>query len=260
MIEIDLSGRTALVTGAGRGIGEEIADRFAQAGADIIAVARTESEIEETVERVEAEHGVEGLAVPTDLAEEDEIDALVQKSVETFGVPEILVNNAALNLAGPLLDMPIEDVDAMLAVNLRGLFVLTQRWAREFRADNPGYGRVVNISSATSHLGVPRMTLYSGTNGGVRSVTRGFASELADDGATVNTVTPGLIGIDRIEDLVEEQGDDIYDLDRIPMGDLGDPEDIANACLFYASDLADYVTGTELVVDGGVTFTAGLYK
>lgn len=260
MIDIDLSGQTALVTGAGRGIGEEIANRFAQAGADIVAVARTESEIEETVEQVEADHGVEGLAVPTDLAEEDEIDALVDESVDTFGVPEILVNNAALNLAGPLLDMPIEDVDAMLAVNLRGLFVLTQRWSREFRAEAPGHGRVVNIASATSHLGVPRMTLYSGTNGGVRSVTRGFASELADDNVTINTVTPGLIGIDRIEDLVEEQGDEIYDLDRIPMGDLGDPEDIANACLFYASDLADYVTGTELVVDGGVTFTAGLYK
>jgi len=260
MIDIDLSGQTALVTGAGRGIGKEIANRFAQAGADIIAVARTESEIEATVAHVEAEHGVEGLAVPTDLANKKEIDALVEESVETFGVPEILVNNAALNLAGPLLDMPIEDVDAMLAVNLRGLFVLTQRWAREFRAETPGHGRVVNIASATSHLGVPRMTLYSGTNGGVRSVTRGFASELANEGATVNTVTPGLIGIDRIEELVEEQGDEIYDLEQIPMGDLGDPEDIANACLFYSSELASYLTGTELVVDGGVTFTAGLYK
>ena len=260
MIEIDLSGRTALITGAGRGIGERIAHRFAEAGADIVAVARTESEIQETVEQVESEHGVAGYAIPTDLGKEEEIQKLVDDSVEEFGVPEILVNNAALNLAGPVLEMPVDEVDAMLSVNLRGLFLLTQRWAREFRDSDPGYGRVVNISSATNQVGIPQMTLYGGTNGGIASVTRGFAAELARDGVTVNTVTPGLIGIERIEDLIDDRGDEIYDLDRIPLGELGEPEDIANACVFYASDLADYVTGTELVVDGGVTFTAGLYK
>jgi NAD(P)-dependent dehydrogenase (short-subunit alcohol dehydrogenase family) len=260
MIELDLSGQTALVTGAGRGIGERIAHRFAAAGANIVAAARTESEIQATVDSVEEEHGVEGLAVPTDLMEREDIDNLVDEAIDEFGLPEILVNNAALNLAGPLLDMPLEDVDAMLSVNLRGLFLLSQRWSKEVREGTGEGRRIVNISSATSHLGVPRMTLYTGTNGGINSVTRGFAAEMAADGVTVNTVTPGLIGIDRIENLVEEQGDEIYDLDRIPLERLGDPDDIANACLFYASDLSEYVTGTELVVDGGVTFTAGLYK
>lgn len=260
MIEIDLSGRTAIVTGAGRGIGERIAHRFAEAGANIAAVARTESEIKDTVDQVENQYDVEGKAVPTNLAEMDDIHRLMDECSERFGVPEILINNAALNLAGPLLDMPLEDVDAMLAVNMRGLFLLSQRWAQDFRAADIDSGRIVNISSATSHLGVSRMTLYSGTNGGVRSISRGFAAELAEDGVTVNTVTPGLIGIERIEDLIDDQGDEIYDLKRIPLGELGEATDVANACLFYSSDLANYVTGTELIVDGGVTFTAGLYK
>jgi NAD(P)-dependent dehydrogenase (short-subunit alcohol dehydrogenase family) len=258
MVEMDLSGQTAIVTGAGRGIGKVISHRLAQAGANVVAAARTESEIEETVAEVE-ELGVEGLAVPTDLQEVDDIDNLVDEAVAEFGVPEILVNNAAQNLAGPLLEQTVEEVDRMLDTNLRGLFLLSQRWGQEFVESDTESGSIVNISSATSHIGVARMTLYSGTNGGVRSVTRGLASEFGPE-VRVNTVTPGLIGIERIRNLLEDQGDEIYELDRIPMDRLGEPDDIADAVLFFASDLSSYVTGTELIVDGGVNFTAGLYK
>lgn len=260
MIEIDLSGQTAIVTGTGRGIGAEIAGRFAEAGANVVAAARSTDEIEAVAEAVADEYGVESLAVTTDLREVEDIDRLVEEAVDTFGVPEILINNAGANIPSPPLDTPLADVDEMLEVNLRGTFLLTQRWARAYRAAEKEGGRVVNISSGTANIGVPRMTLYAGTNSGINGVTRGWAAALAEDEVTVNAVTPGLVGIDRINALLEEQGDEIYDLDRVPLGRLAEPGEIADACLFYASDLARYVTGTELKVDGGITFTAGLYK
>lgn len=260
MIKFDLSGQTAIVTGAGRGIGAEIADRFAEAGADVVAAARSTDEIEAVAEAVSAEHGVEAIAVPTDLRNVNDIDSLVEKAVEAFGVPEILINNAGANLPSPPVDTPIEDVDTMIGVNLRGTFLLTQRWAAAYREAGLEEGRVVNISSGTGTIGVPRMTLYGSTNAGINGLTRGWAATLAPDGVTVNAVTPGLVGIDRIRNLLEEQGDAIYELDRIPLGRLAEPEEIADACLFYASNLANYVTGTELFVDGGMTFTAGLYR
>lgn len=258
MIELDLDGEIAVVTGGSRGIGAKIAEVFAEAGADVAVAARTQSQLDETVEAIEAAGG-RGLAVRTDLRDLDDVEALIPTVREELGMPSILVNNAAQNLAGPLPEMTVEEVDNMLETNLRATFLLSQHYAAEYRDSSLESGRIVNISSLTGRLGVPRMTLYSGTNAGIETVSRGFASELARDGVTVNWVTPGLIGIERIRNLLEDQGDDIYDLDRIPLGGLGEAEDIANACLFFASDLASYVTGAEIVVDGGVSFTAGLY-
>lgn len=260
MIELDLSGQTVIVTGAGRGIGAAIADRFAEAGANVVAAARSTDEIEAVASAVAEEHGIEAIAVETDLRSVEDIDRLVERSVDAFGVPEILINNAGANLPTPPIETPIDDVDTMLDVNLRGSFLLTQRWARAYRDAGLDHGRVINISSGTGTIGVPRMTLYGGTNAGINGITRGWAAALAPDGVTVNAVTPGLVGIDRIRRLLEEQGDAIYDLERIPLGRLAEPVEIADACLFYASDLADYVTGTELYVDGGMIFTAGLYR
>jgi NAD(P)-dependent dehydrogenase (short-subunit alcohol dehydrogenase family) len=259
-MHVDLSGSTAIVTGAGRGIGREIASRFADAGADIVAVARTESEIDETAHRCRERHSVETLAVPTDLKHVEDIDAVIDETVRTLGAPDILVNNAAENLTNLPQDQPVEDVDTMLDTNLRGLFVLTQRFSRVFRESDLDAGRVINVASIAAQLGVPAMTLYGGTKSGVYGITRGFAADLADDGVTVNSVTPGLIGIERIEQLIEEKGDELYNLDRIPVGRVGQAEDIAKTCLFLASDHAEYITGEDIRVDGGVEFTAGLYK
>lgn len=258
-VNINLSGQTAIVTGAGRGIGEKISTRFAEAGADIVAAARTTSEIEDTVEQIE-EYGVNGMAVTTDLRNPGDIDDLMDTVLEEWGTPDILVNNAALNLTSPPLEQPLEEIDKMLDVNMRGLFLLSQRFGQAFRESDKDDGRIINISSLTSKLGVSQMTLYSGTNAGVNTITRGLAAELADDGVNVNAVIPGLIEIDRIADLIERKGDEIYAIDRVPLGQLGEPRHIADGCLFFASDLSSYITGEELKIDGGVAITAGLYK
>lgn len=256
-VELDLSGKTAVVTGAGRGIGEVVATRFAEAGADVVAAARTTGEIEATVEDVEA-LGSSGLAVPTDLGEPAEVDALVEAVDETFGAPDILVNNAAANLAGDPLDQSLDDVNTMVDVNLRGLFLLSQRVANAMLDADLEAGRILNVASVAGHLGIPAMTVYSGTKSGVYGITRGLAAELAPHGITVNSVSPGMIRVARIEQLMAEKGE-LYDLDRIPVGRLGEPGEIADACVFLASDRADYVTGVDFRVDGGVTITAGLY-
>jgi NAD(P)-dependent dehydrogenase (short-subunit alcohol dehydrogenase family) len=259
-IEIDLSGNSVLVTGAGRGLGKRIAHRFAEAGADVVGAARTESELEALAEEIEAEHGVDVLPVPTDLADVDDIQNLIESAVEAFGAPEILVNNAGANIAGPPLNHTADEIDTMLGVNVRGLFLVTQYWARAFQDSPLKEGRVINVSSVVADLGVPAMTLYGGTKAAVRAITQGFAAELAGDGVTVNSVSPGLTRVDRTEVVMDEHGDELFAMDRIPLGRVGEPEDIADACLFFASDLASYVTGEDLLVDGGVEFTAGLYK
>lgn len=259
-VEIELSGHTVILTGAGRGIGRRIATRFAEAGANVVAAARTESEIRDTVEHIES-MGAEGLAVPTDLRSVSDIDNLVDRATERFGPADILINNAGANLTNPPFEQTIEEIETMLDVNLKGLFLLSQRYGQTIREHAPSDGgRVINISSISASVGVPQMTLYGGTNAGINGITRGLASELARDGVTVNSISPGLVRVDRTENLIEEKGEDIYDFDRIPLGRVGDPDDIANACLFLASDLASYITGQELLVDGGVSFTAGLYK
>lgn len=258
VLELDLTDKTAIVTGAGRGIGKKIATQFGAAGADVVLAARTASEIEATAEDVEAE-GVSALAVPTDLSDPDDIDTLVETTEAEFGAPEILINNAAANLANDPLEQTVGEVDTMLDVNLRGLFLLSQRVANAMLNADIDSGRIVNVSSVVGHLGVPAMTVYSGTKAGVYGITRGLAAELSPHGITVNCVSPGMIRVDRIETLMAEKGE-LYDLDRIPTGRLGEPEEIADACIFLASGRAEYVTGIDFRVDGGVAITAGLYR
>jgi NAD(P)-dependent dehydrogenase (short-subunit alcohol dehydrogenase family) len=261
-MELDLSGRTAIVTGAGRGIGETIALTFAEAGANIVAAARTASEIEDTIEQVE-EHGVDGLAVPTDLRDVEEMEDLVETTVREFGGSEILVNNAALNLTNPPEEQTLDEVDAMMDVNLRAVFLLTQRWREQFASSNADRGRVINVSSNSAYSGIPAMTFYGGTNAGVLALTRGFAATMADEGVTVNSVVPGLTRVERIEELLEKQDEGeierIHQLENHPLNRPADPEEIAYACLVLAYDMADYITGTSILVDGGLELTRSMY-
>lgn len=258
-MQVDLAGQTAIVTGAGRGIGRTIAREFAACGANIVAAARTESEIEAVATAIEEEHGVETLAVTTDLSENSDIERLLTETQDAFGMADILVNNAGANIVKPPLELSIEEIDTMLRVNVRGLFLLSRAFGREFRSADLSSGRIINISSLTAQLGIPAMSLYSGTKNSVIGMTRGLAAAFADDGITVNSVSPGLTRIERTEQVIKEKEGEVFDLDRIPLGRVGEPEDTAAACLYLASDAAGYVTGVDIPVDGGVTFTAGLY-
>lgn len=257
-MNLDLSGRTAVVTGAGRGIGRQITEEFAAAGADVVLAARTAEEIEAAADRIEADHAVDALAVPTDLRDVDSIDNLVDEAIDAFGAPEILVNNAGAHAPVDPLERDLEVVDAMLEVNLRGLHTLAQRVATEIVEAGAEGGRIVNISSIAGDVGVRGMSVYSGTKAGVKGLTRGLAVEFAEYGITANCVSPGLTRVERIDRLLEEKGE-LYNVEGIPLSRLGEPEDIAAACLFLVSEQASYVTGVDLPVDGGAKVTAALY-
>ena len=261
-MEIDLTGRSAIVTGSGRGIGEAIALMLAEAGANVVAAARTTAEIEDTVDRVR-DAGTEGLAVPTDLHHPDEIEELVGAAVAQFGCPEILVNNAALNFPNNPDNQTVDEMDSMASVNLRAVHLLSRSWARAYRETGGDWGRIVNIASNSAFIGVPTMTYYGATNAGVHHLTRGFAATLASEGVTVNSVTPGLTRVDRIDDLLamQERGEieRIHDLTEHPLGRAAIPEEVAYACLIFLHDLAGYITGADLVVDGGLEFTRPMY-
>lgn len=259
-MDVDLTEKTAIITGAGRGIGYVIAERFAEAGANVVAVARTEAEIDAVIEMITETYNVDGLALPTDLRRVNDITTIVDETVEAIGVPDILINNAGANIVKPPLDCTNNEVETMLDVNLQGLFLLAQEFGVAYRDAELETGRIINISSVVAALGIPAMTFYAGTKAGVRGLTRGLAAEFARDGITVNSVSPGLTRIDRTETVIEERGDEVFDLDRIPMGRLATPDDIANACLFLASESAGYITGEDMLIDGGVAFTAGLYQ
>ena len=258
-LSVDLTGSTTIVTGASYGIGEEIAYHFADSGSNVVGIARSEDELEETIEAVEDEYGVTGLAIPADLRDEAQIEAALQTAIDELGVPDILVNNAGVYPSGPALEMDTDDIDEMLDVNNRALILLSMKWGKAFRESDHDSGRIVNISSVFNNVTSPLLLVYGSTKFHVRGITMGFAAELARDGVTVNTVSPGITNSHdwSIEELNEF--DWLGDLDRIPVGRVGEPQDVANACLYLASDAADYMTGADILIDGGVAFTAGLY-
>lgn len=256
-MHVDLTDHTAIVTGAGRGIGAVIAAELADSGAAVAAAARTEAEIEATAGRCR-EAGVEAIAVPTDLESVDDIDRLVDATVDRLGVPDVLVNDAGAHVAADPLERRLDDVETMAAVNLRGLHLLSQRVAAERVAAGLDGGRIVNVSSVAGDVGVRGMAFYSATKAGVKGLTRGMAVEFAPYDLTVNCVSPGLTRVERIERLIAERAD-LYHEEGIPLGRLGEPEDVSAAVLFLVSARASYLTGVDVPVDGGAKVTSAMY-
>lgn len=254
--DIDLDGRTALITGAGRNIGEAIALHFAEAGANVIATARTKSQIDETIEMVE-DFGVEGLSIRSDLTKISDIEKVIEDSFDAFGTVEILINNAGVNPD----QVDKEGLETMVDVNLMAPYFLSEEFFDAFQASSAEAGRIVNVSSIAGVVGVAGFhPMYCATKSGIYGLTRGHAAGFAKGGVTVNSVTPGLVEIPRNTAFVEEAGEEVFRLDQIPLDKLTQPEDVADTCLFLASDAADDITGEDIVVDGGVHFTAGLYN
>jgi len=258
-MSVDLSERTAFVTGAGRGIGKAIAVQFAAAGADVAAVARTRSELEATVDAVES-HSVRGVTVEADLRDETAIQRAVDETIDALGVPNVLVNNAGVFLASPPDEQSTSEIDHMLTLNLRAPLLLSRRICREIVQSGAEVGRVINVASNVAATAVPAWTAYGSTKAGIQGMTRGLAVAFADEGITVNSISPGTTRTPAVEEVIEEMGDELYDFDRHPMGRIGEPEDVADVCLFLASDLARYVTGEDILVDGGVSITSGFYR
>ncbi len=246
-----LQGKVAIVTGAGSGIGQNIAKRLGCEGAKVlIDYVGSQSGADETRRAIEA-CGGEGEVVAADVTKIDDIRNLVETAWSRFGSADILVNNAGMEKKSDFWDTPEEDYDKVMAVNLRGPFFLTQAFVRRLReAEKPG--RIVNISSVHEDMAFPGFATYCCSKGGLRMLMRDLTVELGPLGITVNNVAPGAINTPINAALLEDKPKLNALLAKIPLGRLGEPEDVASMVAFLASDEASYVTGATFVVDGGL--------
>jgi len=243
----DLKGKTAVVTGAGRGIGRAIALKFAAHGADIAAVDLKTEFVQETADEVR-KLGRRAWTVAANVAEAASVEAAVEQILKEAGRVDILVNNAGITKDGLLMRMSEADWDAVLDINLKGTFLFTKALSRTLLKQKSG--RIVNIASVIGLIGNAGQCNYAASKAGVIGLTKSCAREFASRGITVNAIAPGFIQTAMTDKLSPEQKDAITR--QIPLATLGQPEDVAEAALFFASPAARYVTGQVLAVDGGM--------
>src|SRR5271154_2156161 len=242
-----LASHIAVVTGAGRGIGRAIALKFAAEGADIACVSRTA----ENAEKVAAEIrllGRQAWAYAVDVADAAAVAAAAEKILQQTGKVDILVNNAGITRDGLLMRLSDEDWDTVLNTNLKGAFLFTKAFSRAFAKQRSG--RIINISSVIGLIGNPGQSNYAASKAGLIGFTQSVAREFASRGITANCIAPGFI----VTEMTEALGEPAREMlkTRIALGRLGAAEDVANVVLFLASDLAAYVTGQVITVDGGL--------
>ena len=243
-----LSGRIAVVTGAGRGIGKAIAERFAAEGAKVAVLSRTEANSQATADAINAAHAEAAKGYAVDVADGAAVAELGKRILADFGGVDILVNNAGVTRDGLALRMSEQDWDDVLNTNLKGAFHMLKGVQRSLLKSK--YGRIINISSVIGLVGNAGQANYAASKAGLIGLTKSLAKEFASRGVTSNAIAPGFIVTDMTNELNDQQKEGV--LKGIPLGVFGEAKDIANAAAFLASDEARYITGQVLTVDGGM--------
>jgi NAD(P)-dependent dehydrogenase (short-subunit alcohol dehydrogenase family) len=251
----DLSGKTAIVTGTSRGLGQYFARALAKAGADLVITSRDISKLGEFKQEIES-YGPKALPVQLDVLSQSDIDNMVKMAIETYGKIDILVNNAGMNIRKPTTEVSQQDWDTILQTNLKGSFFCAQAVAKEMIKRN--YGRIINIGSCTCVFGMEGIVPYTASRGGVLQMSRAMAAEWGKFGITVNVLAPGWFRTAQNEVLYENKKWLDYITDRIPLNRPGKPNDLDGTVIFLASDASEYITGQIILVDGG--FTTGATK
>jgi 3-oxoacyl-[acyl-carrier protein] reductase len=243
----ELENQIAVVTGAGRGIGRAIALKFAQAGADVVCVSRTETNSAKVADEIRA-LGRKAWPHAVDVSDPAAVTAFCESMLKETGRVDVLVNNAGVTRDGLLMRMSEEDWDTVLNTNLRGAFVMTKALTRTFAKQRGG--RIINIASVIGLIGNAGQANYAASKAGLIGFTKSVAKELGGRGVTANAIAPGFIETDMTAALGEETKTAL--MGRIPLGSLGQAEDIAHAALFLAGPGGRYITGQVLTVDGGM--------
>lgn len=243
-----LEGKVAVVTGASRGIGRAIALKLADEGAKVVVnYSGSQAKAEEVVARIQ-ENGGEAISVQASVSQSEEVTALIDTAVKTFGSLDILVNNAGITRDNLLMRMKEDEWDDVLNTNLKGVFLCTKAVTRQMMKQRAG--RIINISSIVGVAGNAGQANYVAAKAGVIGLTKTTAKELASRNILVNAIAPGFIETEMTDQLPEELKQGM--LTQIPLEKLGQPEDIAKAVAFLASDDANYMTGQTLHIDGGM--------
>lgn len=248
-----LDGKTAIVTGGGRGLGQYMAEALSEAGANVVLCSRKREALDEVKAEIESRGG-KALALECDVTDPEDVERVVAETEEAFGAVDVLVNNSGATWGAPAEEMPLEKFDLVVQVNVRGTFLMSQAVGRRMIERGEG-GRIINISSVAGLMGgrpdYMQTIGYNTSKGALISMTRGLATSWAQHGINVNAIAPGWFPTKMSGGLIEKFEDEM--LQDIPLHRFGDPEDIKGAVLFLASPAAAYVTGQTVVVDGGAT-------
>jgi len=245
---VKFEGKTVIVTGAGRGIGEAYALGFAKEGANVVVVDVVASRAESTAKDVEGAGG-KSLVQAIDVSKKQDVDAMAEKTVERFGRIDALVNNAGALFQEPFLTSTEEQYYKIYDVNVKGLFLCAQAVARQMTKQKKG--KIINVSSIAAIVGQANLSLYSSSKGAVLSLTRAMALELAPHNIQVNAILPGTTETPMAADALANPETRAQLTSGIPLGRLGKPEDHVGAVLYFASEESNWCTGQTLIVDGG---------
>jgi len=248
-----LDDRVALVTGGGRGIGKALAMGLAEAGADIALTARSEEQLLRTADEIAAATGRRAVEFPADLTDLAQIEPVVDAVVHEFGKIDILVNNAGTINRAPALEYTPQMWDEVMAINIRGAFFVAQAVGRHMV--DRGCGKIINIASLLSAIGVPLIPAYTASKGGIAQLTRSLAVEWAQHGINVNAIAPGYFRTDNTQALQDNPERNRIIVERVPFHRWGDVQELQGACVWLASDASSFVTGQVIYVDGGWTAT-----
>ncbi|MBW8012745.1 MAG: glucose 1-dehydrogenase [Chloroflexi bacterium] len=249
MSDFSLEGKIAIITGGSRGIGRSIALGYANAGADVVIVSRTQEDVERVAEEAEA-FGARSLGLPVDVTNSTSVRQMTEKILDTFGRIDVLVNNAGISpVYTNVLKVKEEDWDRIIDVNLKAPFLCCQAVGRAMVEQNEG--KVINIASVGATTGLPKFIAYCASKGGLVQITRVLASEWATNNIQVNAIAPGYVETDMTSGLDETPWlkEDI--IQRTPMERLAQPDEVVGAAIFLASQASSYITGHILYVDGG---------
>ncbi|MFC7442193.1 SDR family oxidoreductase [Laceyella putida] len=246
-----LKGKTAIVTGGGRGLGEQIATGLAEAGANVVVCSRKVEACQRVSERLK-EHGVQSLAVSCDVTDPHAVKQVVEETVNAFGRIDVLVNNSGMSWGAPVLDMPLDKFKTVMEVNVTGTFLMSQAVGRKMAEQRSG--KIINIASVAGLTGTDPRVLdasgYHASKGAVIAFTKDLACKLAPYDIHVNAIAPGFFPTKMSKAVLDYRGEAI--LERTPLKRFGSERDLKGAVVYLASPASDYVTGHVLVVDGGM--------